>query len=306
MGTWQDRSLPWLPARRPGVRTYAAGVTISGGLSKNEWSLRWHVVLSQHLPRFLDVVVYTFRYRTLSSMIRRMHLSTRCLVMSVEGCYREEVWRHRLQQQVPATVASRRSKSSNLTTLHFSASPPVTVPSHCGVVVKSVTKSINRRRSPIPVLTRLNVEQLYSCGERRHRYAQPPTMCDLSVNQSITYFARYMNKWTDCPKIYTAAGCKAIQESLALASMARDDSPASSTAAAAARRPQCAVKWDRNLKPKLAIMRQCISVTDRRTDGLASWHKREMYILHIALKTLTTVLTYTRTTYTDKITNQYA
>ena len=30
--------------------------------------------------------------------------------------------------------------------------------------------------------------------------------------------------------------------------------------------PQCAVKWDRNLKPKLAIMRQCTSVTDRRTD----------------------------------------
>ena len=23
--------------------------------------------------------------------------------------------------------------------------------------------------------------------------------------------------------------------------------------------------------------------TDRRTDGLASWHKREMYILHLAL-----------------------
>ena len=35
-------------------------------------------------------------------------------------------------------------------------------------------------------------------------------------------------------------------------------------------------------------MRQCTSVTDRRTDrqtdGLASWHKREMYILHLALK----------------------
>jgi len=44
---------------------------------------------------------------------------------------------------------------------------------------------------------------------------------------------------------------------------------------------QCAVKWDRNLKPKLAIMRQCTSVTDRRTDGLASW-----YILHLALKIL--------------------
>ena len=71
-----------------------------------------------------------------------------------------------------------------------------------------------------------------------------------------------------------------LQEGLALASMARDDPPASSTAATAA-----AVKWDRNMKPKLAIMRQCTSVTDRRTDGLASWHKREMYILHLALKT---------------------
>jgi len=29
--------------------------------------------------------------------------------------------------------------------------------------------------------------------------------------------------------------------------------------------PQCAIKWDRNLKPKLAIMRQCTSVIDRRT-----------------------------------------
>ena len=54
---------------------------------------------------------------------------------------------------------------------------------------------------------------------------------------------------------------------------------------------QCAVKWDRNLKPKLAIMRQCTSVTDRRTDGLASWHKREMYILHLALKTTRPILT---------------
>jgi len=63
-----------------------------------------------------------------------------------------------------------------------------------------------------------------------------------------------------------------ITRDLALASMARDDPPASSTASStaavllAARRPQCAVKWDRNLKAKLAIMRQCSSVTDRRTD----------------------------------------
>jgi len=40
-------------------------------------------------------------------------------------------------------------------------------------------------------------------------------------------------------------------------------------------RPQCAVNWDRNLKPKLAIMRQCTSVTNirtvRQTDG--HWHR---------------------------------
>jgi len=50
---------------------------------------------------------------------------------------------------------------------------------------------------------------------------------------------------------------------------------------------QCAVNVDRNFKPKLAIMRQCI-VTDRRTDRrtLTSYHKREMYILHLALKTV--------------------
>ena len=42
------------------------------------------------------------------------------------------------------------------------------------------------------------------------------------------------------------------------------------------------VNLDRNLKPKLAIMRQCTSVTDRWT--LTSQHKREMYILHLALK----------------------
>ena len=36
--------------------------------------------------------------------------------------------------------------------------------------------------------------------------------------------------------------------------------------AAHAPRPQCAVNVDRNLIPKLAIMRQCTSVTDRLTD----------------------------------------
>jgi len=46
----------------------------------------------------------------------------------------------------------------------------------------------------------------------------------------------------------------------------------------------CAVNLDRNLKPKLAIMRQCTSVTDRRKR--TSYHKHEMYILHLALKTV--------------------
>jgi len=40
-------------------------------------------------------------------------------------------------------------------------------------------------------------------------------------------------------------------------------------------RPQCVVNLDRNLKPKLAIMRQCTLVTDRWTDGQTDghWHR---------------------------------
>jgi len=45
------------------------------------------------------------------------------------------------------------------------------------------------------------------------------------------------------------------------------------------------------LKPKLAIMRQCTSVTDGQTDGLASWHKREMY--GITSRAITTSLPVT-------------
>jgi len=51
-------------------------------------------------------------------------------------------------------------------------------------------------------------------------------------------------------------------------------------------REQCAVNWDRNLKPKLVIMCQCTSVTDRQTDRQTDTDivaKREMYTLHIAL-----------------------
>jgi len=34
-----------------------------------------------------------------------------------------------------------------------------------------------RRRSPIPVLTGPNLEQLRSCDERRYHYAKLPTVC---------------------------------------------------------------------------------------------------------------------------------
>jgi len=55
---------------------------------------------------------------------------------------------------------------------------------------------------------------------------------------------------------------KKSQEGLAVANIARyvvvEMTPS--------QRRQCAVKLDRNLKPKLAIMRQCTSVTDRQTD----------------------------------------
>jgi len=75
-----------------------------------------------------------------------------------------------------------------------------------------------------------------------------------------------------------------VQEGLAVASIARDD-PSPLPACIATRpqctrmhcdsqcmrahcglRAQCAVNLDRNLKPKLATMRQCNSVTDRRTE----------------------------------------
>jgi len=74
---------------------------------------------------------------------------------------------------------------------------------------------------------------------------------------------------------------KVKQEGLAVASIARDDpsplpgmhrkhnTPAYTvTRSACGLIVGCAVYLDRNLKPKLAIMRQCTSVTDKRqTDG---------------------------------------
>jgi len=52
------------------------------------------------------------------------------------------------------------------------------------------------------------------------------------------------------------------QEGLAVASIARDVVEMTPPRP----RRQCAVNLDRNLKPKLAIMRQFTSVTDRQTD----------------------------------------
>jgi len=76
------------------------------------------------------------------------------------------------------------------------------------------------------------------------------------------------------------------QGSLALASMREMIRPQAAWRPQAARRqpaawrPQCAVKWDQNLKPKLAIMRQCSSITADR-----HWHhsisaRCIYYILH--------------------------
>ena len=70
-------------------------------------------------------------------------------------------------------------------------------------------------------------------------------------------------------KMIFAYNC--VQEGLAVASIAQDVV----VLITPPHRPQCAVNSDRNLKPKLAIMRQCTSVTDRRTDGQTDghWHR---------------------------------
>jgi len=71
--------------------------------------------------------------------------------------------------------------------------------------------------------------------------------------------------------MYQLAALGTQQEGLAVASIARDDPstlPGNDPfphVRPHAPRPQCAVNWDRNLKPKLTTMRQCTSVTDRRT-----------------------------------------
>jgi len=69
--------------------------------------------------------------------------------------------------------------------------------------------------------------------------------------------------------LLAVADLEVIQEGLAVASIARDDpstlpgnDPFPRTCPHA---PECAVNWDWNLISKLAIMRQCTSVTDRWT-----------------------------------------
>jgi len=81
------------------------------------------------------------------------------------------------------------------------------------------------------------------------------------------------------------------QESLALASMARDDQHASSMASSTAAAMRSKVGSE--LKPKLAIMRRCTSVTDGWTDRRTErWTltSRKMYILHLARKNICTEL----------------
>jgi len=69
--------------------------------------------------------------------------------------------------------------------------------------------------------------------------------------------------------------------------MARDDSPASSmapassTVAAAAQRPMRG-KVGSEFETEISYNAP-MHFRHRWTDGLASWHKREMYILHLAL-----------------------
>ena len=91
-----------------------------------------------------------------------------------------------------------------------------------------------------------------------------------------------------CWFLYHERGARSqfLQQGLAVASIARDD-PSTLPGddpfpRARMHREQCAVNWDRNLKHKLAIMRQCTSVTDTdgQTDG--HWHRsikaRDVYI----------------------------
>jgi len=79
----------------------------------------------------------------------------------------------------------------------------------------------------------------------------------------------------DLPASSTAAAMRGKVgsefEGLAMASIARDDPPLF-LAMIPSLAPACTAtamwsKLGRNLKPKLAIMCQCTSVTDRQTDG---------------------------------------
>ena len=60
-----------------------------------------------------------------------------------------------------------------------------------------------------------------------------------------------------------------------MASIARDDPstlPGDDPFPRARMHRDRAVNWNRILKPKLAIMRQCTSITDRRTDRQTDRH----------------------------------
>jgi len=92
----------------------------------------------------------------------------------------------------------------------------------------------------------------------------------MSLQISRSSFSTCINSIS--PASFATLHTNKLQEVLAVASIARDD-PSTLLGDAPfprahphALRPQCVVNWDRKLKPKLAIMRQCTSVTDRQTD----------------------------------------
>jgi len=65
-----------------------------------------------------------------------------------------------------------------------------------------------RRRSPIPVLTGLNVEQLRSCDERHYRYAKPDMCALIAVLLLTVYTGEQMMLYRrDVTEVETAAAC---------------------------------------------------------------------------------------------------
>jgi len=117
-------------------------------------------------------------------------------------------------------------------------------------------------------LPKLSLKQVTAVTWRRFQLAQHP-LKTFNLNTHTVWSNglplnsnRHQLSYHDCLEL------KIKQEGLAVASIARDD-PSTLTGddpfLRARMWPQCAVNWDRNLKPKLAIMRHCTSDTDRWT-----------------------------------------